>query len=122
MNIDDLVSGLDDLDKLVTNLDPESTTAKPTKKPINPKYAELAELKYHWLYSARGGAWWHFDMESNDILENAFIMGINPVLKQFNAKIDCQNMTQTTSRGQRNIKRVDTLEGLNIRGIAGKYF
>ena len=93
---------------------------------VDPVVKYVRETKYHWLYSARNGYWWHFNQVTNEILENAFIMDENPTLT-YNSqyfKIYFERMVQVNlnSKGSRNIKRVDDLSTVKLRGVAGKYY
>lgn len=138
MDLSKYMDGIDDLDKLaeqagIINPDnkekevvDESGTEK-TERVLDKNVKYVLKVKYHWLYEARNGYWWHFDQDSNELLENAYILGSDEVDITISGKhtvtASLTRMIQTTSTGNgRNIKRVDTLEGVKLRGIAGTYY
>lgn len=93
-----------------------------TNPPADPVLDYVQKVKYHWLYSARSGYWWHYDKEANEDLENAQLMGLSE------AKLTVAGGTQvvanltTMMQGQRQIRRVTYLGSVKLRGVAGKYY
>jgi hypothetical protein len=84
-------------------------------------------VKYHWLYEAKNDHWWHFDSDSNELLETSYNDKADQTDLSVNGKppitINFIRMVQTTSTGNgRNIKRVDDLSTVKLRGIAGTYY
>lgn len=132
------MDGIDDLDKLaeqagIINQDKKEKkiiddgVPEKVEKVLDKEVKYVLKVKYHWLYEARQGYWWHFDQDSNELLENAYIMGTDEVDIKVGGKhevtVSLTRMVQTTATGNgRNVKRTETLEGVKLRGIAGTYY
>lgn len=121
------IQGFDTLDNELKKLNskpsssPQITPSKNIKPSNDLDYVRT--INYHWLYSARGGYWWHFDPDSNETLEMAHIMQADQVeLKISGHTIEAylDRMIQISTNGAtRELKRVEDLQGLKLRGIGG---
>lgn len=85
---------------------------------------------YHWLYSSPSGGWWHYSKEDNEQLEDAYESDediVSLVIGNNSYACDLKDMLQVkvtdgkkSLRNVRYIKRVESLDDVELRGVAGK--
>lgn len=130
LNLNNLVDGLDTLGTVFAGLQQKSPTppTPPTQVKVStdPLLEYVKKVKYHWLYEARKGDWWHYDRDSNELLESTYVMGEPNIELLIDGKhkviVHIDKMVQVTGSGSRNVERVDHLNDTKIKGIAGKYY
>lgn len=134
LNLNNLVDGLDDLSNVLqSSLHPPAsppTVSKPTVS-LDPVLDYVRTVKFHWLYEARknngnDSEWWHFDQDSNEQIESAYVMNEPSLELLIDGKhkviIHIDTMVQVTKNGSRDLKRVEKLDTVRLKGIAGKHY
>lgn len=81
-------------------------------------------VNYHWLYSGnRSPGWWHYPQVENDKLERKYKAGKSHThINVGTAKmvVDFNEMTQRHKDSFRNVIRLDTLNDVFLKGVAGR--
>ena len=101
------------------------------KAKISEDVLDFKENSGNWLYSGRNNGWWHYSLEHDKIIEDAWQVyksvcsdadvDVTINILGRNYKINYKNMTQTSDNGvMRHIKRIDKVEEYDtIKGISG---
>ena len=111
---------------------PPSPPPQPRLAPTIPHINDTANLAdadyymqtpYHWLYSGRAHGWWHYAKQENITLESKYNLGngsnCDITINDRSYSFNFTEMTQRAGSTVRNILRVESLDHIALRGVAG---